>query len=97
MNKRLQSIMGSIQELPIVEQLELMQEISQTLYHNYHHTLLTSSFKQSKTLEKLIQDQQKFPIANLSELSVDFWPEKESIDDFIEYTYQQRQEDRLRD
>jgi hypothetical protein len=97
MNKRLQSIIGSIQQLPIVEQLELMQEISQTLYHNYHHTLLTTSFKQTKTLEQLVRDQQKFPITNLSELSVDFWPGKESIDDFIEYTYQQRQEDRLRD
>lgn len=97
MNKRLKSIIGSVQQLPVVEQLELMQVISQSLYRNYHQMFQAMSFKQAKTIEQLIQEQQKTPITDLSALAVDFWPEEESIDDFIEYTYQQRQEDRLRD
>jgi hypothetical protein len=96
MNKKLKSIIGSIQQLPVVEQLELMQMISQSLYLNYQHTLLTKNFKQKQTIKQLIKNRQKKPASNLSELAVDFWPEKESVDEFIEYTYQQRQEDRLR-
>ncbi|UCH95392.1 MAG: hypothetical protein JSV88_00720 [Candidatus Aminicenantes bacterium] len=96
MNKRLKSIIGSIQQLPIVEQLELMQMVSQSLYLNYQHTLLTKNFKQKKTIKQLLKEQQKTPVSNLTELVVDFWPENESVDDFIEYTYQQREEDRLR-
>jgi hypothetical protein len=95
MNKRLKSIIGSVQQLPVVEQLELIQVISQSLYRNYHQMFQAMSFKQAKTIEQLIQEQQKTPITDLSALAVDFWPEEESIDDFIEYTYQQRQEDRL--
>jgi len=97
MNKRLKSIIGSVQQLPVVEQLELIQAISHSLYRNYHHMFQAMGFKQAKTIEQLVQDQQKTPITDLSALAVDFWPEEESIDDFIEYTYQQRQEDRLRD
>lgn len=96
MNKRLKTIIGSIQQLPVVEQLELMQVISQSLYLHYQHTLLTKNFIQKKTIKQLVKDQQKTSVSNLTELAVDFWPEKESVDDFIEYTYQQRQEDRFR-
>lgn len=28
-------------------------------------------------------------------LQVNFWPEQETADDFLEYIYQQRQEDKL--
>jgi len=97
MNKRLKSIAVSVQQLPVAEQLELMQVISESLYRNYHHILHTMSFKQTKTIEQLVQEQQKTPITDLTALAVDFWPENESVDDFIEYTYHQRQEDRLRD
>ncbi len=96
MNKRLKSIIGSIRQLPVVEQLELMHMMSQSLYLNYQHTLLTKNFKQKKTIKQLVKAQQKTPVSNLTELVVDFWPEEESIDDFIDYTSQQRQEDRLR-
>jgi hypothetical protein len=96
MNKRLKSIIGSIQQLPVVEQLELMQMMTQSLYLNYQHTLLTKNFKQKKTIKQLLKEQQKTPVPNLTGLVVDFWPEKESVDDFIEYTYRQREEDRLR-
>jgi hypothetical protein len=97
MNKKLKSIAVYVQQLPVAEQLELMQVISESLYHNYHHILHTISFNQAKTIEQLVHEQEKTPITDLSALAVDFWPENESVDDFIEYTYHQRQEDRLRD
>lgn len=97
MKPKLESIINSIQQLAIAEQLELMQIISQSLFRNYHHTLLSMDFRQEKSLEQLINEWPKPPIADLKELAVDFWPEQESVEDFIEYTYQQRQEDRLSD
>lgn len=97
MSPKLESIISSIQQLPITDQLELMQIISQSLSRSYRHTLLSMDFRQEKSLEQLINDQQKSPIADLVKLGVDFWPGKEKVDDFIEYTYRQRQEDRLSD
>ncbi|MCK4765218.1 MAG: hypothetical protein KAW12_23665 [Candidatus Aminicenantes bacterium] len=97
MSTEFQSIVGSVQKLPLVEQLELMQVISKSLYHNYHHSLHSVDFRQTKTIKQLLKDRRKSPIADINELTVDFWPEEESVDDFIDYTYRQRQEDRLRD
>lgn len=94
MSPKLESIISSIQQLPIVDQLELMQILSQSLYHNYHQTMVSTDFRQEKSLEQIVNDRQKSPVADLTELAVDFWPGKETVDDFIEYTYQQRQEDR---
>ena len=90
MNKRLKSIIGSIEQLPVSEQLEIMQMMSQSLFLNYQHTLLKERFKKRPAVKKLVKDQQIKPISNLTDLKVDFWPEKESVDDFIEYIYLQR-------
>lgn len=37
------------------------------------------------------------PVTDIDELGGDFWPEDESVDDFIDYIYGQRREDRLKD
>ena len=97
MNKKLKPIIGVIQELPIAEQLELMQLMSQSLYLNYQHTLFTRNFNSTKTIKQLVKNQKIIPVTDLSQLASDFWPEEESVDDFIEYTHKQRQEDRLSD
>ncbi len=54
-------------------------------------------FWKPRTLEQLLWAQQTLPVTNIDELAVEFWPEEESVDDFIEYIYQQRREARLRD
>jgi hypothetical protein len=93
MTKRLQTLIDAAQELSLLEQLELISTISQSLYRSYQQTV---DFWEPKTLEQLIQAQQPQPITNIADLA-SFWPEEESVDDFIEYIYQQRREDRLRD
>lgn len=95
MNKRLRSLIDSAAQLSIMEQLQLMQAISQSLY-KHHHKLITANFKKSDTLEELAREQNMTPITALSSLAVDFWPEQESVDEFIRYTDEQRKEDGLR-
>ena len=92
MTERLQTLIEAAQELPPLEQLELISAIAQSLYRSYQQI---ADFWEPKTLVQLIQAQQAQPITNIGELA-GFWPE-ESVDDFIEYIYQQRREDRLRD
>jgi len=93
MSTRLQTLIDAAQELSLLEQLELISTISQSLHRNYPQTV---DFWESKTLEQLIQAQQTQPITDIADLAGS-WPEEESVDDFIEYIYQQRREDRLRD
>jgi hypothetical protein len=37
------------------------------------------------------------PVTSIDELAGDFWPEDESVDDFIDYIYGQRRENQLKD
>ena len=55
-----------------------------------------TDFWQSPTLEQLIEAQKTKPIADLAELAAEFWPEKESAEDFIDFVHQQRREDSLK-
>ena len=93
MTERLRTLIDAAKELSLLEQLELISTISQSLYRSYQQTV---DFWEPKTLEQLIQAQQTQPITNIGDLA-GFWPQEESVDDFIEYIYQQRYEDRLRD
>ena len=90
---RLQTLIDAAQELSPLEQLDLISTISQSLHRNYQQTV---DFWEPKTLAQLIQAQQTQSITNIADWA-GFWPEEESVDDFIEYIYQQRREDRLRD
>ena len=94
---KLQTLIDAAQELSPPEQLSLISAITQFLYHNYSPQLHSAAdFWVPKTLEEHIQAQQTQPITSIADLKADFWPEDESADDFIDYIYQQRQEDRLR-
>jgi Arc/MetJ-type ribon-helix-helix transcriptional regulator len=93
MGTRLQNLIDAAQELSPLEQLELISTISQSLHRNCQQAV---DFWEPKTLEQLIQAQQTQPITDIADLAGS-WPEEESVDDFIEYIYQQRREDRLRD
>jgi len=93
----LQTLIAAAQDLPPLEQLELVSIISQSLYHNYRQTQHAQSFWLPTTIEQLVQAQQPAPVTHLDDLKAPFWPADESADDFIAYVYQQRHEDRLRD
>ena len=51
---------------------------------------LEATFWQGRTVTELAEAQGVKPLETLDELTSDFWPEDESIDDFIETTYQWR-------
>jgi len=93
MTEKLQSVIEAARELSFPEQLELMSVLSQLMYGTYAHQPRPSlsSFWQPKSLEQHIREQQTRPVMNVQDLVADFWPEEESVDEFIEYTYGLRQ------
>jgi hypothetical protein len=48
------------------------------------------NFEANPSLEELIAQQGKGPITDISVLHGDFWPEEESIEDFLEALYEWR-------
>lgn len=92
----LQSIIDAAQELSPLEQLQLIEAVSEFLQLKYQISRPTEDFWNPQSVEELVQAQNKQPVTNIADLAVDFWPEQETADDIIEYIYQQRQEDRLK-
>ncbi len=71
------------------EKLNLIETVFQLLGEAFCKTdqpHLSSSIWQPKTLQQYIQEQQAQPITNLDDLVVDFWPEEQSVDDFLNFT-----------
>ena len=97
MTTRLQTLIDAAQQLSLLEQLNLISILSQSLYRNYQQTQPAMDFWEPQALEQVIQAQQTQPITDIASLRGSFWPEDESADDFIEYVYQQRRDDCLRD
>jgi hypothetical protein len=93
---RLQALIEAAQELSPLEQLSLINAITQSLHRNYERLQPAADFWQPQTLEQHIQAQQTQPVTDIADLQASFWPEDESADDIIEYIYRQRREDRLR-
>jgi len=75
----------------------LISIVSHSLCHNYQQAQTAVDFWEPQTLELLIQAQQTQRITDIAKLGGNFWPEDESANDFIEYIYRQRCEDRLGD
>ena len=96
MTTRLQALINEAQQLPPLEQLNLIRTLLQSLYRSYEHSQPTEDFWTPRSLEELVQSQHTKPVTDISSLKVDFWPEDESTDDFLAYIYQQRREDSLR-
>lgn len=93
MNANLQTLIHSAEQLTPVEQVELINAISSLLYRHYQQELRTPDFWQPQPIEFIVASQQTQPVADISTLKADFWPEDESADDFLEFVEQQRQEE----
>jgi hypothetical protein len=94
MTSKLQDLIVSAQELSPLEQMELIRAVSQSLVQHYRQGTSVSDFWQPQTVEEILEAQPVPPLKDISMLRADFWPEDESADDLIDYTYQQRAEDR---
>jgi len=55
-------------------------------------SVLSSDFWRAKTVEELASEQGVKPVENPNDLLGDFWPEDESIDDFLRWHRQLRRE-----
>ena len=89
MTTRLQTLIDAAQQLPPLEQLNLIRILSQSLYRSYQHMQPAEDFWKPQTLGQLIQAQRTPPVTDIASLKGNFGPKNESVDDFIEYIYQQ--------
>ncbi len=96
MTLELQNLIDAAQKLSLPEQLNLIGEISKFLPLSYRQVQLGGDFWHPKTLKQHIQTQRTNLVRDIASLQVDFWPEDEMADDIIEYIYQQRQDEFMR-
>ena len=99
MSNTLQTLIRSAQQLTPVEQIELINAVSQFLHQRYQQLPVPQSdteqndFWNPKSIEDIVANQQTKAVTDLASLKVDFWPEDESTDSVLEFIQQQRQED----
>jgi hypothetical protein len=96
MGSQLKTIINEAQALPPLEQIELITAISRSLEDVYKLSQANNNFWQPKTLEQHYKEQRIEAVKNIFDFTGDFWPEDESVDEFNDYIYKQRHEDRLR-
>lgn len=95
MTPQLQAAIAAIRPLSRTERQQLLQILTQdNLPENSLIDLKTLSiqFWQSIPLQQLCTAQTPITVHNLKDLAADFWPEEDSIGDFLTFLRQQRQE-----
>jgi hypothetical protein len=95
MTPRLEAAIAAIQPLSATERLQLLQILMQgglTSNSSTDLKALNFQFWQGISLQQL-RTTQTSPIAdNLKDLTADFWPVEDSIEDFLTFLRQQRQD-----
>jgi hypothetical protein len=95
MTPQLEAAIAAIQLLSSTERLQLWQILAQIDTTSNSQTdlkTLSAQFWQGITLKQLLATQTPTTVHNLKYLAVDFWPEEDSIEDFLTFLRQQRQE-----
>ncbi len=95
MTPQLEAAIAAIQPLSSTERQQLLQILIQSdLSSNSQTNLrtLSTEFWQGTTLKQLLSTQQPIAVNNLKDLATDFWPEEDSIEDFLTFLREQRQE-----
>ena len=95
MTSRLGNAIAAIQQLSSIERQQLLQIFTQSNSSSDSQTdlkNLSHQFWQDTTIKELLATQTPITVHNLKHLAVDFWPEEDSIEDFLIFLKQQRQE-----
>jgi hypothetical protein len=95
MTPQLEAAIAAIQPLSSTERQQLLQILIQSdLPSNSQAELrtLSTQFWQGTTLKQLLASQHPITVNNLKDLAADFWPEEDSIEEFLTFLRQQRQE-----
>jgi hypothetical protein len=88
MTPQLEAAIAAIQPLSAIERQQLLEILLQS--HPNLETL-NDQFWQGTTIEELLTAQTPTTVQNLKDLAADFWPEEDSIEDFLTFLQQQRQ------
>ena len=94
MSTKLNSLIKAVRGLSPTEQLELIRAVTQFLDTSCRQEPLNDFWK-SQSIEDIRGIQEKPVVSDLAKLAVDFWPDDEARDAFIDFVYTQRHEDRL--
>ncbi len=95
MTPQLEAAISAIQPLSPLERQQLLQILIQGEASSTSGTklkTLSNQFHQGNTLKQLLENQTPKTIHALEDLAADFWPEEDSIEDFLVFLQQQRQE-----
>jgi hypothetical protein len=90
----LQKVIDAARSLPINDKLQLLQSIVLDLQQMDQLKALQDSFWEKQPIDKLLQQQSIPIITNVQSLTVDFWEEDESTDEFEQFVVDSRQTDR---
>ncbi len=95
MTTQLELAIAAIQPLSSIERQQLIQILIQDdPLSNFQSNLraLSTQFRQGTTLNQLLETQKAKTIQDLKAFSADLWPEEDSIEDFLTFLRQQRNE-----
>jgi hypothetical protein len=95
MTPQLEAAISAIQPLSPTERQQLLQILMQSESSSTSQTelrILSNQFWQGTTLNQLLATHPPITVDNPKELVADFWPEEDSIEDFLTFLRQQRQE-----
>lgn len=94
MTAKLEAAIAAIVELSSTERQQLLQILIQDDFAENSPTeleVLNVQFWQGISLQQLRTTQTPKTVHNFKDLAADFWPEEDSIDDFLTFLQQQRQ------
>jgi hypothetical protein len=94
MSPQLEVAIAAIQPLSPTERQQLIQIMTQSEPSSNSPTnisALSAQFWQGTTLQQILERQTPTTVHNLTDFAADFWPEEESIEDFLSFLRQQRQ------
>lgn len=95
MTPKLEAAIAAIQPLSPAERHQLLQILTQSdsaLGSQTDLRALSLQFWQGNTLQQLRATQTPGTIHNFKDLKANFWPAEDSIEDFLSFLHQQRQE-----
>ena len=95
MTPQLEAAIAAIQLLSTTERQQLLQILIQTdstLNSQPDLEVLSAQFWQGVSLQSLRAARPPMTVHNLKDLAADFWPAEDSVEDFLSFLKEQRQE-----
>ncbi len=92
MTPQFEAALAAIQLLDATERQQLLKILNSQPNFPTDLKTLGTQFWHSTTLKELLATQSPTTVDNLKDLAADFWPEEDSIEDFLTFLCLSRQE-----